>query len=222
MRVTRTLTVRNRVFAINDLKRIAAVFDREAERSRNAKKHHLVSFQVTFEDEASIQSDSPDILDEEVLTGPSRPVKFRFRFNDYDDHRDLTFSIAHGDSRYGNELGVASDDQEWLKATYLTLKEAIESSRQQEFWWKKHPTILLHLIAIGIGSLIWLVLLAGITILDKVAALPIARLPDDSAWRVFINRTQPLFYLLTGCGVGFWGSRMRTMLGPGSSVCGQT
>ena len=152
MKKTRQLVLSNKIFSIKDLQKIATVFEKQANLSGRAKRHFTVSYRVDFSDRTSVESDNSEVLSEDVIHAPSRPISITFRFHDLKLNRDLSFSISHGDYEYGNFFTIKSEENAWLSENFLAVKELIDAVEPQTFWFKNHPTITLNLIALGLGT----------------------------------------------------------------------
>lgn len=198
MKRTRKIIIQNKIFTLDDLKRVAAVFDRQRQLAKKSDHHATTRFVVQLSDNTSIESDSTEVLNEGVLRGPGRPVEVQFSFLNYSLERDLSFRVSHGDSSYGNMATISGTEEKWINDNYVSLKEAIETVRPQTFWFRRHQTFGLHLIALAVGSLIqfcieiflgWLITYWGVDSIVKP-------LPPDSPWRAVIPKVLPMFYVV--------------------------
>jgi len=206
MKKTRTISISNRVFKTKDLTRIANIIDDEDENSSNSK-----SFMVRFDDDTTVESESKKILSDEYLNAPTRPVGIKMSWRDYSNDQYITLSLKHGDSNYGNAVSI-SGQEPWLSHKFMALKEAIDQVQPQDIWFRRHPTILLNFIALGIGILgtfVIEILLSGFFYVFELDNI-ISPLPDDSDWRQIIQSAQPILYLFDWVfkwGLGFlWGA----------------
>jgi hypothetical protein len=152
---TLKLKIKDRVFAIADLRRIAAIFE-EQRRLANASHHTAYgTYSVHFSDDTIEDDDETPstLLTEERLMSPSRPmlVYFRFRNVSY-ENRELTVRIAHGEA-YLSEASVSGTDPKWVNDQFANLKGAIETAKPQELWILKHKTLFLQFLAVAIGTL---------------------------------------------------------------------
>lgn len=157
MKSTRRSQIRQRIFRLDDLRRVASVFDEQARLAKRSDHSHRIRYALHFADDTSFESDVPDVLDEDVVA-IKRPVKVEFQFCNYKLQRDMSFSITHGDSGYGNGFEVASNGDSWLNDNFTRLDEAVKGAEPQSFWLVRHPVVLANLIALGIGSLVILLL----------------------------------------------------------------
>lgn len=210
MRQTRKIAVSDRVFASQDLVRIAKILD---EQDKPAEDQRVsTEYEVKFDDNTTLESDSPDVFSDEALTAPARPVAIRMSFRDYTRGRHISLSLDHGDSAYGNIAIVSASEPTWLSENFLALKDALDRTRPQAFWFRRHQTLLVNLIALGIGSL-------GMLIIDLAAVVLVTRLglqnvvtplPPNSPWRQVLASAQPFLYVggwLWRWAVGFfWGA----------------
>ncbi len=198
MKQTRKIIIRDRIFSIDDLKRVASIFKTQQGLAKKADHHATTDFEIQFSDNTSVESDSTEILNDSVLTGPGRPVDVRFSFHNYSLNRRVSFAISHGDSTYGNIASVSADDHRWLSDIYVSLQNAIETAKPQTMWFRRHPGILLHLVALGAGSLMILVFTTIIQLSVMLLDLDtvITPTPDESKWKELLSRVAPLLYIL--------------------------
>jgi len=198
MKQTRKIVIKNRVFSLDDLQRIGKVLKKQQDLARKSDHHTDTSFQIEFSDNTSIESDNIDVLSEDFVRRPGRPVQVRFSFHNYTLHRRIEFSLSHGEAEFGNDALISGEEQNWVSENFLALKEAIDSVKPQSFWFRRHPALLLHLIALGIGSLaqfsidILMTALISHTGLEHV----IIPLEPNSPWRVFLQSIVPVLYVL--------------------------
>lgn len=196
MKQTRRLQIRQRIFKMDDLKRIANVFDNQARLAKKSDHHHTVKYTLYFADSTSFESDMPALLDNTILQ-IKRPVKVEFYFCNYNLERSMSFSITHGDSEYGNQFGIAANEQAWLNDNFTKIETFVNGAKPQSFWFVRHPIILANLIALGVGSL--LVLFFDIFLNYLLDYLEIPRpnsdLPVIKNIRAFIAANQIWFYL---------------------------
>ncbi len=111
-------------------------------------------YAVTFDDGTVVENESPEIFEDEWLTGPSRPAVIRMSYRNYEKGRNISVHFNHGDARYWNEVEVSGSDTEWVDATFQALKDSLDKVRPQDSWALRHPHLLLHLIALGLGSFV--------------------------------------------------------------------
>ena len=177
--------------------RLKLAFDKQRELSDRSKHRAMSQFKIEFSDNSSIEGDSSVILNDNYIFGPFRPVRVIFRFHNYDMDRSLELSLSHGDSSYGNIVEVIGTEDRWVNDCYMQLKNAVDSVRPQTLWFRRHGTLTLHLIALGLGSLIQLCFDIVIGWFMDVSGMfsIIKPLPPDSPWRSFFASLLPLFYL---------------------------
>jgi hypothetical protein len=107
--------------------------------------------------------------------------------------RYISVTLDHGDAAHRNLITLSGTERAWLSDTFLTLKDAVDRTRPQVSWLRRHPTLLLNLIALGLGSL-------GMLLFDGVASLLLPKLnipplPADSPWRPYLTSLLPLLYV---------------------------
>ncbi|MBP7053570.1 MAG: hypothetical protein KBE65_21375 [Phycisphaerae bacterium] len=198
MKQTRQITIKNKVFSISDLQRVGRIFKKQRDLACRSDHHAETSYQIDLSDNTSLDSDSLDLLDSDFINGPARPTQISFTFHNYKLHRRIDFRISHGESRYGNSALVSGTEQGWVSENFLALKEAIDSVPPQSFWFRKHPSILLHLVALGIGSISQCALDLFYTQLFMRAGIDrlLPTLAPTSPWRDFARAIAPFLYFL--------------------------
>ncbi len=199
MKQTRKIMIRDRVFALDDLRRIASVFEKQCQLAEKSGHDADIEYYVEFSDNTSVESDSTEVLDDDVLTRTGRPVRIRFDFRNWKLKRYLSFSVVHGDSScYGNEASASANEAPWVKENFLSLKEAIEIAKPQRLWPRRHKTLLLILIALGVGCLIRLFwrTVFGVVIWALDTRSVIRPLPEDSPLRILVVQSFPIVLLL--------------------------
>jgi hypothetical protein len=196
MRQTKRHQIRNRIFSLSDLKRIASVFDKEVKSATKSSHHFSVEYSLYFADDSSVEGDSSNVL-EDSYSEIKRPVKVEFRFSDYDLDRKATFSVTHGDSKYGNEFVVSSKDITWLNDIYTKLLDLVNGTKPQSSWILKHSTLVYHLVAIGVGAF-------GMLVIDLVISFIMPSdisIGNDARDKVkaiaeFVSQFEVIFYIL--------------------------
>lgn len=153
MKQTKRLKIRQRVFRINDLKRIANIFDEQAHLAKQSDHTYTVEYNFLFADDTAFESETLDILDDTVVE-IKRPVKVEFEFWCYEQNRRISLSITHGQGDYGNELRITADDPAWLNDNFSRLTDLINGAQPQSSWLTTLQWIFYILITIGIGSFI--------------------------------------------------------------------
>lgn len=204
MKQTRKIIIAEKIFTGEDLRRMAKIFDKQ--KTLAAKSDHNVSiaYEVKFSDDTTLETDSPELFSDESLTAPGRPVAVRMSFQNYSLNRHLAISIDHGDSPYAANVAVISaDESAWLSENFLALKEAIDKVAPQSFWFRRHKTLLLNLLALGIGSLVTLIIdLALDTFFPHAPRL----IPPNSPWHQLDPLVDILRWVFRWGGGFFWGA----------------
>ena len=160
MKTKREMPVENRVFTANDLRRIASVFAEEGARAAIDPPRVagvLTIFEVTFADSTSLSSDRPDVLQEDILDGPARPVRISFTMSNYmEEGRHLHFRACQ-DSRYSTGELTVTGCRPWVSDVFGRLKDAIDAAKPQFSWPRRHQFLLNCFLAIGVASIVLLV-----------------------------------------------------------------
>ena len=156
---TRRLTVKNKVFTKADVQRLARFFSSEYEAVRDSEQssaHYCaLTFQVDCADGTSYESESVELLEDEGPIDIKKTNSLQMTLHTLDQKVD--FSIREGRYSEGS-LIVRGCDKHWVNGTFSTLEDIIDSVKPQDNWILRHRTSSLHLIALGTGSLIFLLL----------------------------------------------------------------
>ena len=62
------------------------------------------------------------------------------------------------EGNHDNDLSVRGTEKNWVQGTFTDLQEIIESVKPQDNFILRHKGVILHVISIGIGSLVYLIL----------------------------------------------------------------
>ena len=166
MKQTRKIIISEKVFTSEDLRRIAKIFEKQRTLAAKSGHHFSVTYEVKFSDNTTLETDSPELFADESLAGPGRPVGVRMSFQNYALNRHLAISIDHGDSYFSaNAAVISANESAWLSENFLALKEAIDRAAPQSFWLRRHETLLVNLLALGLGSLGTLIINLAVNIL---------------------------------------------------------
>jgi hypothetical protein len=152
MIVTRKIPIADRVFKIPDLQRIAAILDRQV--SNAPDRMTSTSYEVTFEESMAVEGTAAEVFNEETLTRPSRPFAVEMRLRSGVPEHYVRVNLFAGGLPDRNSAWVSGEGADWVNSTCSAIREAIEKTAPQSFWWRKHPTLLLNLIALGTGSIV--------------------------------------------------------------------
>lgn len=198
MKETRQLAIKDRVFTLPDLQRIAGIFEDQYVLAQEAGDHSSVSYTIDFADDTTIEADKAALLSEELFARPVRPMRVEFSCYNYKRDRRLSFSISHGERGHGNSVRVAGDDGDWVAQNFLRLKEAVETARPQFSAPRRYRSVILHPIALGIGSLgqfgfdvVFSVIFVHFGVFDQLKPLP-----EDSTLRATLASLLPILYVV--------------------------
>jgi hypothetical protein len=195
---TRKIEIRSGIFAGEDLRRIGKIFDRQSELANKSQHHSSVEYVIVFADNTTISSDSVEILEDSSLDAPARPVEVKMTFYNHKLGRYLGFAISHGNSKWGNLIVVKGSEPGWIAENFLKFQAELGKIKPQDNWIIRHPDILLHSLALGIGSLGVLIIQVVVNALLSLngGLVGLHPLPPDSQWRIIIKATEPAFYVL--------------------------
>lgn len=215
MKITKTIIISDKVVSLDDVLRIANIFQRQKDLAHKAKHYASIEYRIDFTDNTSIEVDDVDMLTEDVVNRSARPIRLHFFFYNHSLSRKVEFTLRHGELSYENTALVSGAELSWLSETFDALQEAIARFRPQSFWFRRHRSLLLHLIAIGIGSLGMFILGVLVdTVIGHTRMLEFVKpLPADSLRRTLV----PAFYVflwMVRWGTGLtWGAyAVRTWL----------
>lgn len=195
MKQTKKIIVENRIFTLDDLKRIAEVFDEQQKRARRSNHHATTTYEVQFSDNTSIESDSTEILNDNVFDAPGRPVELRFTFHNHSIDRHMSFSISHGDSTYGNTASITAAETTWVNDNFAKIKKAIDTAKPQTFWFRSHPALLLHFLSFGLGSLFLMTVTALAWAIVLLSGTQDLKISVSDEWKAIFFTFTPLWYI---------------------------
>lgn len=152
MKETRKLQIKNKVFRVADLKRLAGVFEEQTALAKESEEHYSIEYEMHFSDDTTVESETINILEDDILFTSKRPLSIQFSYHNYTLNKRISLSLNHGDSSYGNTIIVSGQEREWVNDIFARLSEALQGVTPQESWVKQHPTLMLNIIALGIGT----------------------------------------------------------------------
>jgi hypothetical protein len=146
---TRKIKVRDRIFRIPDLMRIASILDRQIDGGKSIR----TSYKVEFDDGVIIEGAASEVFADGELNRPSRPKEVQmWLFKSLNE--SINVDLEEGNSEtYSNKITISAADAESADALYARLNEAVEKTQQQTFWGRKHEFLLYLLLAMGLGFL---------------------------------------------------------------------
>jgi hypothetical protein len=153
----RTQQINWRVFTKTDIRRIAQVLFNAYQNAEKNKHHSSIALRLYCHGGISYESDSLCILDDGGPLDIKKTQTIQITFNDYDSERNIGISIREGNYHEG-ELTVRGTDKNWVQGNFTTLQEIIDSVKPQDNLILKHKNFTFHIIAFGVGSLVFLVL----------------------------------------------------------------
>lgn len=161
-RETRLLQISDRVVQIDNLRAIANHIYREYEKSF-AQENSNCSFSIllTREDKVELNSSSPSIIDENVITSESRTESVGIRYNDYMTDQSIHLSLEHGDifTRFHNMIEIVGEDREWVNGQLRVIEDIINGFEPQNKFFKKFSLPLTFMLSFPFGYLVvWLIL----------------------------------------------------------------
>jgi len=152
LKQTRTLLIKDRVFTSKDLVRLSKIIE---DRGAPIKGEHTTTgYEIRFDDNTKVESDSPEILHEEWLTERPRATAIAMRYRSYTLERFISVDLTRGDTWGRSEAEVGGRDTDWVNSKFFALEQALKLARPQNIWLLRHPDLVLHIIALGLGSLV--------------------------------------------------------------------
>jgi hypothetical protein len=149
MKTTRDINFFDRVFTRGDLMRFASILDRQVSNVRGERSE----YGVTFEDGHKIEGPAEEVFAEEQLNRPCRPYAIEIWLHHPAGYIHIQIRSGNPIYKYENSIAISGKDEGWVNANYTALHDAVDKVAPQSLWWKRHRTILLHLIALGGGTL---------------------------------------------------------------------
>lgn len=216
MNQSRQIKISDRVFKLHDLQRLAQILEAESSDAKSSNDHATLDYSIAFADGTVDRSDSPRLFSEGVHHQAAPPISVRMQFRNYTRGTHLLLNLEHGDSVLGNLAQIDARDRDVLYRNYVALNEILQSVAPQGMWLRRHPTLLLSVIAISLGTL-WMgamSLLLDVVLRGVDISRVIQQVSKESAWYpVFLaaDRIGFLikwpFYWAVGHGLGAFGIR---------------
>lgn len=153
---TRRLDINWRVFSKFDIRRLAQILESAFQVAKKAKHHSSLSFHLYCQGGISYESDSVSILEDEGPLDIKRTISIQMTFYDYEEERRIDVSLREGN--HNSDLSVRGTDKNWVQGNFTSLLETIESVQPQDTFFLRHKGIIYHVISLGVGSLIYLIL----------------------------------------------------------------
>jgi hypothetical protein len=209
MKKTKQYKICNRVFRLDDLKRIVQIFDGQKKLAVKSSHHFTVSYNIYFSDGSSIEADNANILEDNFIQ-IKKPVEIELRFSNYDLNREMKFFITHGTSDYNNKFIISAKNDSWTNDIYAKILDCVNGSKPQPQWINKYSFLIYHLVAIGLGSLGMLII--GFLISFMPPDINVGESTQQKAELVvaFVLEFKTVFYILGWIGrwiMGFtWGA----------------
>lgn len=157
MEETRQIDIKKKRFGRNNILAIAQFFKDQSSLSAKDDPNYDVNFTLRCQDGTSYSSEILDHLKEgaEIDLKPPKSVEFQYR--DYKPKRFLEFTASHGGG-YRNSVIIRGAEREWVHSTFLRMTELLNSVNPSKSWLTDHKHFTYHLLALGGGTLIDIVL----------------------------------------------------------------
>ena len=143
------------VFSKKDIRLLAQFLFTEYEEAQKLSHHSSIVFQLKCQGGISYESDSIQIFDDGGPIDIKKTEVIQMTFYDYSLDQIIDVSIAAGNN--DGELSIRGTDKNWVQGNFTSLLEIIDSITPQKNIILKNKELLLHLIAIGIGSLFYFI-----------------------------------------------------------------
>lgn len=149
---TRKLQIRDKIFKVDDLKRLASVLEDQSALAKNKEQHYSISYELHFSDDTIVESRTFSILEDDILFTSKRPLLIQFLYHNNDLNKRISLSLDHGDFPYRNSIIVSGQESEWVNDVFARLNTILQGVTPQESFVNRHPTLLLNIIALGVGT----------------------------------------------------------------------
>ena len=153
---SRSLDIEWRVFQKKDIRRIAHELKKAFDKSKEEEHHTSISFQLRSEGGISYETDSTSLFDDGGPLDTKKTESLQLTYYDYTYGRSI--DIALRESGYYSTLIVRGENPNWVQGKFTTIQELISSVQPQTSLVLKYKKYLLHLLAIGVGYIIFLIL----------------------------------------------------------------
>lgn len=157
MKETRQIVIKKKIFTKSDILNIGQILLNEYNSAQKKEHHSSVAFKLNCSDGTSYESESYELFENGSIIDIKKINSLEMSFSNYKLESYINFSITHG-NEYGNHLIVRGNDRNWVDGLFTRLKEIINSVKPQNHWILKYKTLILHLIALGVGVIIYSIL----------------------------------------------------------------
>lgn len=157
MKETRRQNIKNKIFVKNNILNIGNIFFQEHEKAKKEGNRSTIIFRLNCVDNTSYESESLSLFEDGNILDIKKASSIEMHFMNYELNSSLDFSIVNGGG-YSDFIFVSGEDQNWVNGLFTRLKETIDSVKPQDNWFLRHKTLLRHLAALGIGTIVYLML----------------------------------------------------------------
>jgi hypothetical protein len=145
-----------KVFTKDDIRRIAQVLQNSYQEAQEDERHSSLAYEIHCDGNISYESDSMSIFEDDGLMDTKKTLAIQMYFVDYEEQNKIDFTISN--NRYHRNLTVRGTENNWVQGTFTTLKEIIDSVQPQTKFTVEYGNLILFFIALGVGSVIFLLL----------------------------------------------------------------
>jgi hypothetical protein len=201
MKETRRLEIAQKRFTRSDLFQIGRIFLDEAHSAKSRKKRHGIEFELECVDRTSYTAEDMNHFSEGAEIDMKPAASVQFQFHNYEDGNSLDFSLRGGKYSKG-EVIVRGEDREWVTEKFVRMEERIGSLSPSSSWFTMHPTLTMHIIAMGLGSIAWFLLLILYRWFDSLGLIEHEPAAFNSNFIRFVQ--SPGIRFITGSVIRWW------------------
>jgi len=155
MKETRDKEIKSRVFTKNDIRSLWANLNKEDQSSKSKKDHSSIDLTLNSTDGTGYESNTSELLSDGDIIDLKKSTSISLDYYNYRLGRRIIITLQHGD--YGSRIVVSGKDRDWVAGVFDRLNAVLDAVKPQKSWLILHKTLLLHLIALGVGFTIYTV-----------------------------------------------------------------
>jgi len=157
LKETRRFYIKQKIFKKTDFLNIGKIFHKEYNLAQKDNNNSSISFRVDCIDGTSYESESLELFDDGSILDQKKAKFIEISFHNYTLDQYMNISVVHGGG-YGDNLIIRGVDSTWVNGIFTRLKEIIDCLKPQDNFLIRHKTALLHIIALSIGKIFFLLI----------------------------------------------------------------
>lgn len=190
----RTHKINFLVFTKNNIKMLFDFFltNYETDQEDHSKKQTCkLNYTLVCEDGTSYESDTIDLIENDMPINTKHIISIHMEYWNYTLDKNIDLDLYENSDR--SYFRISGRDKNWVQGNFISFQEILNSVKPQVSFVQKYKKLITHLLAIGIGSLIFILL--DIFIFRFTELIPN---PSDNAigLRNFLSLNPRLYYLL--------------------------